>query len=259
TRPSQEVKGAGELDGSRRGALLHEMHAFSPDGIPLGSVWAETLLRTEGVSHASPEEKHRKRHHTPIEEKESMRWLTALRQARHVAEQIPEVRCVCVADSEADIYELFCEPRGEQGSLDWLIRACQDRALQESPEGDQARSLRETAMATPVLYKLTLKIRGRDAKTRVEERTRRQSRERREDEVEVGAARVKLSPPGRADRKLEEVQVNVLLIKEPNPPDGEPPVEWILVTTLPIGTPDEVRTIVEYYSVRWCIEILFRT
>src|SRR5262245_48631931 len=111
TRPSQEVKGAGELDGSRRGALLHEMHAFSPDGIPLGSVWAETLLRTEGVSHASPEEKHRKRHHTPIEEKESMRWLTALRQARHVAEQIPEVRCVCVADSEADIYELFCEPR----------------------------------------------------------------------------------------------------------------------------------------------------
>src|SRR4029450_3016919 len=46
TRPKQEVKGAGELDGTRRGALLHEMHAFSQSGVPLGTVWAETLLRS---------------------------------------------------------------------------------------------------------------------------------------------------------------------------------------------------------------------
>ena len=36
-------------------------------------------------------------------------------------------------------------------------------------------------------------------------------------------------------------------------------MEWILVTTLPIDTPEQVRTIVEYYCVRWSIEILFRT
>ena len=29
TRPEQEVEGAGELDGARRGFLLHEMQAFT--------------------------------------------------------------------------------------------------------------------------------------------------------------------------------------------------------------------------------------
>ena len=36
-------------------------------------------------------------------------------------------------------------------------------------------------------------------------------------------------------------------------------MEWILVTTLPIDTRELVRTVVEYYCVRWSIEILFRT
>ena len=80
TRPEQQVAGIGELDGSRRGALLHEMHAFTPEGVPLGTVWAEILNRTEGVSHASPAEKREERKHLPIEEKESFRWLTGLRK-----------------------------------------------------------------------------------------------------------------------------------------------------------------------------------
>jgi hypothetical protein len=68
-----------------------------------------------------------------------------------------------------------------------------------------------------------------------------------------------LRPPWRFDRELPAITVNVVVIREPNPPAGEPPVEWMLVTTLPIDTLEQVRTIVEYYCVRWCIEILFRT
>ena len=36
-------------------------------------------------------------------------------------------------------------------------------------------------------------------------------------------------------------------------------MEWILVTTLPIQTLVEVRQILQYYSVRWMIAVLFRT
>jgi hypothetical protein len=50
------------------------------------------------------------------------------------------------------------------------------------------------------------------------------------------------------------VTVNVVLVCEPNPPPGEEPVEWLLLTTLPIDTPEQVRTIVTYYCVRWAIE-----
>jgi hypothetical protein len=253
TRPEQEVVGVGTLDGSRSGFLLHAMQAFTPEGTPLGTVWAEVVNRTEGVSHASAKKRH-ERQCTPIEEKESMRWLTGLRQARELAQQLPGVQCICVADSEADIYELFAEPRGAQ-PVDWLIRACQDRAS----ETDGGQHLREQVLAQPVLYTLELLIRGRRAKTTVEDRGRRQNRETRQAAVEVRAGRLTLRPPWRADRELPAVTVNVVLVREPHPPADEPPVEWILITTLPIDTLEQVRRVVEYYCVRWCIEILFRT
>jgi hypothetical protein len=258
TRPEKQVKGAGELDGSRLGFFLHEMHAFTPDGVPLGTVWADIVNRTEGVSQASAAEKREERRQAPIEEKESMRWLTGLREARRVAKETPQTQCVCVGDSEADIYELFAEPRSENPGdtpVHWLIRACQDRAL--STKGGTL--LREHVLATPILYTVSLRIRGRRAKTAAETRVRRQNRETRQVEVEVRAATVTLRPPWRADRELPPVTVNVVLVREPNPPAGEEAVEWILVTTLPIDTEEQVKTIVSYYCVRWCIEILFRT
>jgi hypothetical protein len=253
TRPEQEVAGVGTLDGSRSGFLLHELHAFTPEGTPLGTVWAEILNRTDGVRHASARSRH-ERQQAPIEEKESMRWLTGLRQAREVAQRLPAVQCVCVADSEADIYEWFAEPRGER-PVHWLVRACQDRALQN----DTPHHLRAEVLTMPALYKVALVIRGRRAKTAAEDRSRRQNRQTRRANVEVRAAQVTLRPPYRPDRKLPPVTVNVVLVREPNPPPGEIAVEWILVTTLAIDALEQVRTVVEYYCVRWCIEVLFRT
>jgi Transposase DNA-binding/Transposase Tn5 dimerisation domain len=254
TRPETDVEGAGELDGARRGVLLHTMHASTTDALPLGTMCAEVLNRTDGVSHETAAEKSRQRKQKPIEEKESLRWLTGLREARRLAQAMPAVQCICVADSEADIYELFAEPRGER-PVDWLIRACQDRAI----EGDPGHQLRGEALATPALYSVELRIRGRRAKTAAEDRGRRQNRETRGATLEVRAATVTLRPPCRPDRKLPPVTVNVVLVREPRPPAGEVRVEWILVTTLPIDTPDQVRTVVEYYCIRWSIEVFFRT
>jgi hypothetical protein len=260
TRPQQEVAGVGELDGSRRGVLLHDLHAFTPDGTPLGTVWAQCINRTQGVSHEPKENKEHERKHTPIEQKESMRWLSGQRQARDVATMLPQVRCIAIADSEADIFELFAEPRSELDgpNLDWIIRACQNRALKPA-EPSEHRRLRERVLSTPVLYEVDLVARGRVAKTEVEDRPRRQTRQTRPAKVQVRAATVTLRPPWREDRKLPPVTVNVVLVHEPNPPAGEEAIEWILVTTLPIDTPEQVRAAVEYYCVRWNIEILFRT
>jgi hypothetical protein len=254
TRPTQKVEGAGELDGPRRGVLVHAMHVFTPYGLPLGTVWAEVLNRTDGVSHETPKEKSRKRKDKSIEEKESLRWISGLREARKVAQEMPEVQCICVADSEADIYELFAEPRGKQ-PVDWLVRACQNRAI----FGNPGHQLRGEALVTAPLYDVDLLIRGRSAKTAAENRSRRQNRETRRVKAEVRAVSVTLRPPPRPDRKLPAVTVNVVLVREPNPPAGEVRVEWILVTTLPIETLEQVRTIVEHYCVRWTIEVFFRT
>jgi hypothetical protein len=57
------------------------------------------------VSHAPTADEEFAKKHTPIEAQESLRWLTGLREARDVAEHLPAVQCVCVADSAADNYE----------------------------------------------------------------------------------------------------------------------------------------------------------
>ncbi len=255
TRPTQPVVGAGRLDGGARvGALLHLLHAFTPDGTPLGTVRATAWTREEappcsGLSRAE-------RAAIPIEEKESHRWITMLQEAERIAHQSPTTQCICVADSEADIYEWFAVGTTAGTSIDWIVRAAQDRAL--GGENEAGGGVRERLLAGDVLFTQTVHVRGREALVTCETRGRRQPRQSREAEVEVRAAQVTLRPPWRSDRKLPEVAIHAVLVHEPHPPAGDVAVEWLLLTTLPIETVDEVRRVIEVYCVRWMIEVFFR-
>jgi hypothetical protein len=239
------------------------MQAFTPDGTPLGMAWSETWVRDEASLAESPAAKRKKRKAAPIEDKESYRWLCGLRQARAVAECSPNTTCVCIADSEADIYDLFAEPRGGAQPVHWLIRLCQERGLDTDDSSDeaaeQAVNVREHVSAQAVLFTKNITVRGRKNKVACEERSRRQARTDREAEVEVRAGQVTLRPPRRATGQLPSVTVNAVLVQEVNPPAGETAVMWLLLTTLPIGTVEAVRAIIQYYCVRWMIEVFFRT
>src|SRR5260370_12711927 len=82
TRPQQQVKGAGPMDGSaRRGAFLHALEAFTPDGTPLGTVWTEIWKRDEASLKESAADKRQRLPATPIDEKESHRCLEGVRRA----------------------------------------------------------------------------------------------------------------------------------------------------------------------------------
>jgi hypothetical protein len=251
TRPEQQVLGAGPLDGGTRcGVFLHLLHAFTPDGTSLGTVHATVWAREQAPLPLPPaSERCARRKHTPIEAKESHRWIQTLRQARAEARRAPKTRFVCVADSEGDIYELLVEGQAQPPELDWIVRACRDRALddghahstEETELGAAANRLREQVLVS------------------CDRRSRRQPRRSRTAEVEVRAGRVSLRPPWRPDRKLPQVAVNVVLVREINPPADDVPVEWILLTSLPIDDAEQVRQVIQYYCVRWMIEIVFRT
>jgi hypothetical protein len=264
TRPEQQMAGAGPLDGgSRRGVFLHVAHAFTPDGTALGTVHARTWARSE-TPPLRKDQRTAQRKCAPIEAKESYRWIETFRHVCAEARRLPSTHVVTVADSEADIYELLMEGRDRPANLDWIVRACQDRALSPSSESaglDDAdiSPMRRQVLAADVLFTHTVDIRGRKAKIQCEDRARRQPRKTRTAQVEVRAARVTLRPPWRADRTLPEVTVNVVFVREIDPPPGDVAVEWMLVTSLPIDDPEQVRQVIEYYCTRWMIEILFRT
>ena len=130
TRPDQQVMGAGPLDGgSRRGALLHAVHAFTPDGTPLGSVHATAWARE-----AEPVDVRLSRAQQvarPIEAKESHRWVATLQQAFEEARYCPTTQFICVADSEADIYELLVGERHSQAVATGLWRLSGSRHARE--------------------------------------------------------------------------------------------------------------------------------
>lgn len=257
TRPQMEVAGAGVLDSSgRRGLLNHLLHAFTPDGTPLGTLKATTWARPPESLGQSAQRKQR-----PIEQKESYRWIECFRRAAAEARQTPGTRFVAVADSEADIFELLAEAAERPENLDWIVRACQDRAVEEGGQENApgARRLVERLLDEPPLYTQVVRVRGRTPKVACEKRRRRQPRVSRKATVEVRAVALKLLPPHRADRKLPPVAVHAVLVREAEPPAGEPPIEWLLLTSLAIDTHEAVREAIASYAVRWMIEVFFRT
>lgn len=263
TRPETKVAGAGPLDGgSRRGLFMHLTHAFTPDGTALGTVhWKLWSRDDEPEQDRSKRAALRKR--TPIELKESYRWIEGFDLARGEAMRAPQTHFVSVSDSEGDIYELLVEAQDRPENLDVIIRACQDRTVAQDTENGEldaiVQHVRKQVLSHEVLFTDTIQVRGRKAKVACETRGRRQPRQSRKAKVQVRAARLTLRPPRRPDRKLPEVTVHVILASEIDPPAGDVPVEWMLVTSMPIDEVEQVRKIVKFYRVRWMIEIVFRT
>ena len=253
TRPRVQVEGAGPLDGtSRFGELLHPLVAFTPSGTPLGTLYAQLWTREPGCSQAKDRKK------LPIEEKESLRWLETHRHAQEIAQEQPDTNFVCVADSEADIFEVIECDQDSPDNFQWIIRSCYDRlVVSDDPEGPT--HLHQHLLESPVLYSKQISIRGREKKLACDKRARNQPRVTRECKVEVRAATVTLNNPYRSDRKLRPTTVHAVFVLEKDAPEGDVPVSWLLLTNMPISTEEEVELVISFYCIRWMIEIYFRT
>ena len=262
TRPQQQIVGAGPLDtGSRRGAFLHLNEAFTEDGTPLGALDAKIWTRKEpdpAQPKLSKVEKEKKRRSIPIEEKESIRWIEGIRAVQKLAVACPDTLCVSLSDSDGDMYDLFVEPRSTN-NFHWIVRACRDHRAILDEQRNPIGSIRDSLSGWPVLFTNDIAIQGRKQKISCEANSRHVSRISRQATVEVRAGTITIKAPYGGRHVVPSVVVNVVFVQEPNPPGGENPIEWILLTTLAISTVENVRSVIGYYTVRWMVEIYFRT
>ena len=247
TRKCRVVEGAGPLnDDYRRGFLDHVHVAFTPQRLCLGVVGMDLWARDDETFRQG-----KARKFEPIEEKESFRWLEGYRLSCGLAEELPQTQIVSIADREADIYECFLEAQqpGPPRRAEWIIRARENRSLpQRDPEAGPTcyHKLFEAIAESPVLGKRTLHV-PKTAK-----------RKARKTSVTIRAQRIRLKAPYRPDARLPEVEVNVVLVREENPPLGEEPLEWLLLTSLPIENLKNALRVIDYYACRWQIEVFFR-
>jgi hypothetical protein len=218
------------------GLIMHDTMAFTPEGTPLGLLDVQCWAR-------DPEEagKKSKRHKLPIEEKESMKWLTSYRSVTEVQRLCPDTVLVSIGDREADIYELFHEGVQDGPRAKLLIRAERTRNRQIDQEHLWDKMVKE-----PVAGFQEVKI------------PRKQSRPPRTAKLEVRFAAVVLSPP--KDSALPPVNVWAVYAREVDyGPEVEKPIDWMLLTTVATETFDESCKRLRWYSKRWGIEVYHRT
>ena len=53
--------------------------------------------------------------------------------------------------------------------------------------------------------------------------------------------------------------LHVVHVVEEKAPEGEKPIDWMLLTTEPIETEADVLAVIDYYRARWVIEEYFKT
>jgi hypothetical protein len=225
--------------GFTRGLMGHSVLAVSPEGLPLGllhlAVWARDPAQ-RGQKRA--------RKQRPTREKESQKWLDGL--AGTEAALPPEQPVLVVADREADVFAYLAAAR--RPNTDLLVRAGQPRlvtvARPDAEGGEEHASLLLVAKSAPVVGFMTVRV------------PRRPGRPEHEVTLQVRATAGQIQPPRhrQAGEPNTPQAVSILCATEVEPPAGEAPIEWILVTTRAATSAEAACQMVRYYARRWVIE-----
>jgi hypothetical protein len=210
---------------------MHTSLAVTEVGVPRGvtalKVWTRSKFRgTAALKRLVNPTR------VPIEGKESVRWLDNL---RHSVDLLGEPgRLVHVGHRESDIYELFCF--AHDLGTHFVVRTCVDRLAD-----DETYTIASAMAATRVrgLHRVCLSGPEGEAMNVV---------------LEIRTRRVHVLPPIGKQRRYPALDLTVLHVTERNPPRGREPVQWKLLTDLPVRSRREALEKISWYAMRWKIE-----
>jgi hypothetical protein len=151
-----------------------------------------------------------------------------------MAPQLAQTRLVYVADREADIMALMVTARNSGTSVDWLVRAKHNGTL----KGGDKLWARVTSGEALGELRFTM--------------PQRQGHKAREVIQQVWTQTVLLP-----DGAKGHVQASCIVAREAEPPEGEKPIEWRLLTNLPVSTLEDAARMIDWYRARWEIEMFF--
>jgi IS4 transposase len=191
----------------------------------------------------------------PRESKESERWRILVDEVENRVGNKVEV--IHVMDSEADSFRLFAELAEQRRRF--VIRACHDRWL----DGKTRRISDALEAVEGQLLKEVPVARRQGKPWRAPKKQRKWSdrgaaRKARTAKLHVRAVAIDVPRAKLCETDVTETRLNVVQVYEPDPPPGEPAVEWALLTTEPIDAIEEVATVVDLYCRRWKVEEFFK-
>ncbi len=212
------------------------MEQSPPEGLPLGLTAAKFWSRDKFKGTKALKRKINPTR-VPIEQKESIRWLDNLRRSTELS-GAPE-RCVHIGDRESDIFELYC--LAEELGAHFLVRSCVDR-LAEAGDTTIAKVLADVSPSG------VHTIRFRDAKGQDQTAT-----------LQVKYTSMTVCPPIGKQKKYPAHRLQIIHAEEIDPPKTRAPICWKLITNLAVDSFDDAVHKLQWYALRWKIEVFFKT
>lgn len=239
-------EGLGTTYGKQQGFMIHVALAVLPgeERLPLGTCGLQRICRLESKNTRQKSWYQMSKDPT----RESLRWGQLAMQVEMSSEGAD---CIHLMDREGDNFDLFALLVERKARF--VVRGCHDRAL---TNGHRLEA--EIARLKPQAYReiqLNERIDDGRRKDRLKSHPARTARSAR---VAVGGCRLALRRTLSSHSEKHEVALNVVRVWEVSPPAGEPPVSWLLYTTEPIDTDEQLIAIVDYYRSRWVIEEFFK-
>jgi len=217
------------------GILMHSSLAITIEGLPLGLAAVKFWTRKKFKGTAALKKRINPTR-IPIEKKESMRWLENMKHSTELLGD-PE-RCVHIGDRESDIYELFCAAK-EVGTH-FLIRTCVDRL---AGDGDHTVADEMNEVAVKGLHRIEVRDRNGDPDQAI---------------LEIRYRTIQILPPIGKQNRYPALTLTVIHADERGTPNNRKKIEWRLITDLPIQSRREVIEKLEWYALRWKIEVFHK-
>jgi hypothetical protein len=219
---------------------------------PLGVLHLEPFWRKKRSGRGSRKKHLGGRELASWKGRESERWARGVQACQ---EQLSDCAVVHVMDREGDKYELLTHL--QQHEERFVIRSSYDRRL--SCEEHPGQTLREMARRRPVLLQREVHLSRRTASTAPRSQALAPSRQSRPATLSITAGRAVLRRPNSLKANFPAtITLHVVHVEELNPPKGERPVVWTLLTSEPIDSNAQIERIIDIYRHRWLIEELFK-
>jgi hypothetical protein len=218
--------------GTHRGYICHNSLAVRADTGAVLGLTSQILHRRAQVPKAETVQQHRER-----ENRESRLWVKG---AEASGPAPAGVLCVDVSDSLSDTFEYmaFEVTHGRH----FVLRQREDRRLHRPLAGHDY--LEAAVRALPAMGQRQMRVLaspGRSARRTM---------------VSLAFTLVCLAPPGKQHGHYANTPLEIWAIRvwEPNTPAGEEPLEWILLTDVPVHQEADAQERVDWYERRPIIE-----
>lgn len=228
-------------NGGGWGFLLHSALVVNAEGAEIVGLAGQKVRYRKAAPKKESTTRRLKR------ERESELWGKVIDQVGPPPEG---VRWVHVMDRGADNIEVYCHCL-EQRS-DWVVRVTQQQRKVLVPEGKKI-PLSEYLKTLPLAgsYELQLRARGPNRE--------RDAQPARTAKVEVRFGPLQIPVPSQKSPYVKRlspapIAMWVVYAVEVDAPKDVEPIEWILLTSLPVKSFDDAWRVLGYYERRWLIE-----